>query len=187
MKNFKSISFACMLFWMSSNAFAQTKYFTRDGSVSFFSKAAVEDIEAVNRKVTCVVDPATGQMEFTMLIRAFEFEKELMKEHFNENYMESEKFPKSTFKGTIENASAIKWNVDGTYPVKVTGKMTIHGVTRDISTAGSFTVKGGKLSGKSEFMVALSDYDVKVEKAYASKIADKIKVSVNVQMEPLTK
>ena len=166
---------------------AQTKYFTKDGNISFYSKAAVEDIEATNKKVTCVVDAATGQMEFTMLIRAFEFEKELMKEHFNENYMESEKFPKSTFKGTIENASAVKWTVDGTYPVKVTGKLTMHGVTKDISTAGNFTVKGGKVVGKSEFVVALADYDIKVEKAYTSKIADKIKVTVEVSLAPLAK
>jgi len=110
-----------------------------------------------------------------------------MKEHFNENYMESEKFPKSSFKGTIENASSIKWTVDGTYPVKVTGKMTIHGVTKDISASGNFTVKAGKIKGVSEFMVALADYDIKVEKAYTSKIADKIKVTVDVNLEPLTK
>ncbi|MFM7079968.1 MAG: YceI family protein [Bacteroidota bacterium] len=186
MKNIRFfILSASMLF--ASNVFAQTKYFTRDGNISFFSKAAVEDIEAINRKVTCVVDPATGQMEFSMLIRAFEFEKELMKEHFNENYMESEKFPKSSFKGTIENASSVKWTVDGTYPVKVIGKMTIHGVTKDISASGNFTVKGGKIKGKSEFMVALADYGIKVEKAYTSKIAEKINVTVDVNLEPLTK
>ena len=166
---------------------AQTKYFTKDGNISFYSKAAVEDIEATNKKVTCVVDAATGQMEFSMLIRAFEFEKELMKEHFNENYMESEKFPKSTFKGTIDNASSVKWTVDGTYPVKVSGKLTLHGVTKDISTAGNFTVKGGKIIGKSEFMVSLVDYDIKVEKAYTAKIADKIKVIVDVNLAPLAK
>lgn len=186
MKNIRFLILStAMLF--ASNAFSQTKYFTRDGNISFFSKASVEDIEAINRKATCVVDPATGQMEFSMLIRAFEFEKELMKEHFNENYMESEKFPKSSFKGTIENASSIKWTVDGTYPVKVTGKMTIHGVTKDISASGNFTVKGGKVTGKSEFMVALADYNIKVEKAYTSKIADKIKVTVDVNLEPLNK
>jgi hypothetical protein len=186
MKKIKSmLMLATVLF--ATNTIAQTRYFTRDGNISFFSKAAVEDFEAINRKVTCVVDPATGQMEFSMLIRAFEFEKELMKEHFNENYMESEKFPKSSFKGTIENASSIKWTVDGTYPVKVTGKMTIHGVTKDISASGNFTVKAGKIKGVSEFMVALADYDIKVEKAYTSKIADKIKVTVDVNLEPLTK
>ncbi|MFM7766393.1 MAG: YceI family protein [Bacteroidota bacterium] len=166
---------------------AQTKYFTKDGNISFFSKAAVEDIEATNKKVTCVVDPATGQMEFTMLIRAFEFEKELMKEHFNENYMESEKFPKSTFKGTIENASSVKWTVDGIYPVKVSGKLTMHGITKDVTAAGSVTIKGGKINGKSEFVVLLADYDIKVEKAYTSKIADKIKVTVDVDLAPLAK
>jgi len=187
MKNFKSIILVCVLVWVSTGAIAQTKYFTRDGSISFFSKAALEDFEAVNRKVTCVVDAATGQMEFSMLIRSFEFEKELMKEHFNENYMESEKFPKSAFKGMIENASTIKWSVDGSYPVKVTGKMTIHGVTKDVVAAGSFMVKGGKVTGRSEFMVALADYGIKVEKAYASKIAEKIKVTVDVNLEPMTK
>lgn len=183
----KKLMFLMLFATATVAANAQTKYFTKDGNVSFYSKAAVEDIEATNKKVTCVVDAATGQMEFTMLIRAFEFEKELMKEHFNENYMESEKFPKSTFKGTIENVSTVKWTTDGTYPVKVTGKLTLHGITKDVSAAGSFTVKGGKILGKSEFMVSLADYDIKVEKAYASKIADKIKITVDVNLAPLAK
>ncbi|MFN5324053.1 MAG: YceI family protein [Bacteroidota bacterium] len=183
----KPLMLAALLILVSGASFSQTKYFTRDGSISFYSKAALEDFEATNKKVTCVVDPSSGQMEFTMLMRAFEFEKELMKEHFNENYLESEKFPKSTFKGNIENAASVKWTVDGAYPVKVTGKMTIHGVTKDINASGTFIVKGGKVSGKSEFMVALADYNIKVEKAYTSKIADKIKVTVDVNLEPLAK
>jgi polyisoprenoid-binding protein YceI len=187
MKTLKFIILFWILAWISTDAIAQSKFFTRDGSVSFFSKAAVEDIEAINRKVTCVLDVATGQMEFSMLIRSFEFQNALMKEHFNENYMESEKFPKSTFKGVVENASSVKWTVDGTYPVKVTGKMTIHGVTKDVSAAGTFIVKGGKLIGKSEFMVALADYDIKVEKAYTAKIAEKIKVTVDMNLEPMAK
>ena len=125
--------------------------------------------------------------EIAMLIRAFEFDKELMKEHFNENYLESEKFPKATFKGTISNISEAKLAADGTYPVKLTGQLTIHGVTKDISSAGNLQVKGGKITAASEFIVGLSDYNVKVEKAYASKISEKVKIVVDLPLSPMAK
>ena len=98
---------------LSSSLFAQDKYFTKTGKISFFSKAIIENIEAHNRSVTCVLDTKTGNLQFSVPIKGFEFEKALMQEHFNENYAESDKFPKSTFKGTITDISTVNLQKDG--------------------------------------------------------------------------
>jgi polyisoprenoid-binding protein YceI len=164
---------------MAGLAGAQTKYFTRAGHVNFFSSTPMEDIKADNHKATSIMDTGTGDIEFSMLIMAFEFEKALMQEHFNENYMESEKFPKATFKGKITNLGKIDFAKDGTYPAVVTGKMTIHGVTKDATANGSFTVKSGKITANSVFNVAPEDYNIAIPGVVKEKIAKDIKVTVD--------
>ena len=129
------------------------KYFTKEGKISFYSEAPVENIEAHNYKVTSVFDAESGAMEWAVLIKAFQFEKALMQEHFNENYMESSTFPKAMFKGKVENISDVDFTSDGQYPVKVTGDLMIHGVTNPIETEAKFIVKNGTISGTSEFSV----------------------------------
>src|SRR5688572_4970867 len=95
--------FVAIVMLVSTHVQGQSKYFTKEGRAQFVSKAPLEEIEAVNKKVTSVLDASTGQLEFSVLMKAFEFQKALMQEHFNENYVESDKFPKATFKGKIEN------------------------------------------------------------------------------------
>jgi polyisoprenoid-binding protein YceI len=167
------------------SAEAQTKYFTREGTVQFLSKAPMEEIEAVNKKATSVLDTETGQMEFSVLMKAFEFEKALMQEHFNENYVESSKFPKAVFKGKIDNASEVNWNTDGTYPVKVSGQMTLHGVTKDVTADGTMKVENGKLIGMSTFLLPLKDYNIEIPKVVKDKVSEQVKVTVNVNYEAL--
>ena len=123
-------------------AFTQ-KYFTRDGKVKFFSDASMEKIEAVNKSATAVLDAATGKMEWKVLIKGFLFEKSLMQEHFNENYLESSKYPNATFKGEITNLKEVNLSKNGTYTAKVKGQMNIHGVEKDVETTGTVTVSGG--------------------------------------------
>src|SRR5688572_18821627 len=130
---------------IGNTAFAQ-KYFTKSGSVNFFSKTPMENIDATNKKATCVIDSKTGQIEIALLMKAFEFEKALMQEHFNENYVESDKYPKATFKGNITNIASVNFTKDGSYPVDITGKLTMHGVTKDMKTKGSIIVKNGKIN-----------------------------------------
>ena len=96
------------------------KYFTKTGNITFFSKTDAENIEGVNHKVTSAFETTSGKLQFSVLMKAFEFEKALMQEHFNENYLESEKYPKSTFKGQIVNWS----NKEGVQEVEVTAKFT---------------------------------------------------------------
>jgi len=125
-----------------SVSFGQGKFYTKTGKVSFISKAPLEEIEGKNKTVTAVVDSKTGAMQFAIQMKGFEFEKQLMQQHFNENYVESDKYPKAEFKGTISNNSTINYSKDGNYPAKVKGKLTIHGVTKDVETTGTFKING---------------------------------------------
>jgi hypothetical protein len=182
----KAILTLAIVAGMASIASAQ-KYFTRTGHVNFFSSTPMEDIKADNHKATSILDVSTGDIEYSMLIMAFEFEKALMQEHFNENYMESEKFPKSTFKGKITNLDKIDFTKDGVYPATVSGKMTIHGVTKDATANGNITVKGGKIIANSTFNVAPADYNIAIPSVVKDKIAKDIKVTVDSTYEPYKK
>ena len=166
---------------------AQGLYFTKSGEISFFSSAPIEDIEARNSKVTSVIDVGTGNIEFSVLIMAFEFKKALMQEHFNESYMESTKFPKATFKGKITDISQIDFSSDGSYPATVSGQMTIHGVTKAIESAGKFVVKDGKISLEADFTLIPADYNIKIPHLVKDNIAEKIKVRVKNSYEPFKK
>ncbi len=109
---------------------AQDLFITRHGQVSFFGKTAFENVEAVNNESSSVLNAQTGEIGFAILIKGFHFEKALMEEHFNEDYMESSTIPKASFKGKISNPAAVNFSKDGSYAVSVDGDMTIHGVTK---------------------------------------------------------
>jgi polyisoprenoid-binding protein YceI len=175
MKNLLSL-----FLFLPATMFAQDKYFTKSGKATFYSSTSAEDIEATNKSVTSVFDSKTGKIEFSMLIRSFEFAKALMEEHFNENYMESEKYPKSTFKGEITDMKNLDLKKDGTYDVKVEGKLTIHNVTKDIKETAKFTVKDGKISAKCDFKVKLKDYGIEDPTMIGKKIAEEITVKISV-------
>ncbi len=161
------------------------KYFTREGKISFFSDAPLEKIEAHNQQATAVADFTSGAMEFAVLIKAFQFEKALMQEHFNENYMESTKYPKATFKGQIADAAKVNLSKDGTYPVKVKGMLTIKGVSKEIETDGTIVVRGGAVSASSAFKIVVADYGIAIPKVVADKIAKIVEVKVDVNLAPL--
>ncbi len=170
-------SFLLMIL-MSAGSFAQGTYFTRSGYVKFFSTTPMEDILAQNYKVTSVLDASTGKLEFAVLIKGFEFEKALMQEHFNENYMESGKYSKSTFKGAINDFDKLDINSIGENNVTVTGDLTIHGVTKKVTIAGTVENKDGKLNLSSVFKVKPEDYNIKIPGAVKSKIAKELDVTV---------
>ena len=161
------------------------KYFTRTGHIWFYSHTPVEDIEAHNYKVSSVMDAATGKMEFAVLMTAFQFEKALMQEHFNENYVESEKYPKSMFKGQISDLSKVNWSKDGTYPVKVSGDLTIKDKTNPVTTDGTIEIKGDAVNAKSKFKIKLSDYNVEVPKMVRNKISEELEITVEMNYTEL--
>ena len=152
--------------------FAQ-KYLTRTGKISFNASAgsSPEKIEAVNNEVANILDAKSGEIVFQVLIKSFKFERELMQEHFNDNYMESDKYPKSDFKGTITNLNEVNFSKDGAYNVKVSGKLTMHGVTKDVILPGTAIVKGNTVTLRAKFNVNLKDYKIDIPALVADKIA----------------
>lgn len=164
---------------------AQGKYYTKTGRISFASRAPMEDIDAVNKTVTAVLDSKSGALQFSVLMKGFDFPKALMQEHFNENYVESNKYPKAEFKGSITNNGDINYSKPGTYNANVKGKLTIHGVTRDISTNGTIKVEGDGLSATSSFNIELSDYNIKIPAVVKEKINNNVRISISTKLEPL--
>lgn len=180
----KAIVITGMLGIFSLTAFPQTLYMTRSGQVSFFSKTPMENIEAVNNEVTSMLNTSTGEIVFAVLVKSFRFEKALMEEHFNENYMESDRLPKSTFQGKITNLASIDFGKDGTYSVSVEGDLTIHGVKQHVTTNGTAVVSKGKVIMTSLFTVKPSDYKIEIPALVEEKIAKTLDIKVNCQYEP---
>ncbi|MCW3121691.1 MAG: polyisoprenoid-binding protein [Flavipsychrobacter sp.] len=164
------LTVSCLM--MATTAMFAQKYMTRTGRISFNATAAKspEKIEAINNEVANIVDAKTGDIVFQVLIKSFKFERELMQEHFNENYMQSDKFPKSEFKGKIDNLSDVNFTKDGTYNAKVSGKLTIHGVTKDVNVPGTIAVKGNTVAVKAKFSVKLNDYNIDIPAMVADKV-----------------
>ncbi len=133
------------------NVHSQTRYFTREGKIRFYSKSLLEDIEATNKNVTTAVDASTGAIQFALKMRGFRFRKSLMQEHFNENYVESDKYPQGEFRGKITNNEQIDYSKDGVYSAQVSGTLQIHGQTNPVETEGTISVKGSDLTIHSEF------------------------------------
>ena len=165
---------------------AQSKWFTRSGQITFYSSTPVEDIEAVNNAVSSVFDQSTGNIQFSAEIKSFVFEKALMQEHFNENYMESDEYPQAKFAGKITNMNEVDWSTPGDYEVIIEGKLTIHGETKDIRVKGVFRViDSSNMKAKAEFKVKPEDYKINIPDLVREKIAKEILVKVNMEYKPL--
>ncbi len=167
--------------------FAQDKYFTKTAKIHFdaTAPASPENITAINKSATCVLDTKTGNLQFSVLVKGFEFERALMQEHFNENYMESTTYTKAEFKGAIGNNAAVNYSKDGDYTVKVSGKLTMHGVTKDIQADGSISVKSGKIGANAAFTVQLKDYNISIPSMVADKVSPTAKITVDCMLDPL--
>ena len=155
------------------------KYLTKNGNIRFYSDTPMEKIEATNKQVKIALDISSGDFVFQVLMKSFEFEKALMQEHFNENYVESDKFPNATFLGKITNLKEIDVTKNGTYQVNVEGKLTIHGVTKVIKEKGTFDVAGDKITAKAKFNILLSDYNITVPGAVVNNISKSIEITVS--------
>lgn len=161
------------------------RYLTKNGMISIYSKTPFETIEALNNQVNCALDIKTSDFVFKVLMKSFEFKRALMQEHFNENYVESDKFQNAMFKGKVTNLKSIDFKKDGVYPAEVEGDLTMHGTSKRINTKGSFEIKDGKVTGKCHFAIKVEDYGIKVPKAVTDKIAESIQIDVNVLMSAM--
>jgi len=172
-----------LLLLLSLQSFAQKVAKATDGVVSFYSKTPLEDIEATSKKLGAAINLETRAIAFTISIRSFVFPQALMQEHFNENYMESDKFPTASFKGKInDNVDLTK---DGTYKVTASGTLNIHGVEKPRDIEGSVTVKGGNVSLSSNFRVKLEDHKIERPSVVFQNIAETIDVKINATLKPL--
>jgi hypothetical protein len=168
--------------FVTIHSYSQQRFFAEKATVSFFSDAVVEDISATNEKVTSIFDVVNGDVAYLMSIKDFQFPNKLMQVHFNEKYMESEKYPKSSFQGTI---SGFKLTATGKQEVKATGKLTIHGVTKSVEVPGIVEVNGNRLTVKSKFVVKLLDYNIKVPQIVWQNIAQQVEVTIDFVYRPL--
>lgn len=166
---------------------AQDKQFTKTGKINFDATVpkSPENIDGINKSVVCVLDTKSGAMQFAVMMKGFEFDRALMMEHFNENYVESGKFPKAEFKGTITNNTAVIYTKDGSYPVKVKGKLTMHGETKDVEADGKITVSAGKVNAAADFTVLFKDYKIDIPELVADKVAKTASIKVDCSLEPL--
>ncbi|MCB0576847.1 MAG: YceI family protein, partial [Saprospiraceae bacterium] len=165
------------------------RYFTRDAKVYFdaTSKDSPERIEATAKSGTIVLDASSGKLEAAVLVKNFLFERALMQEHFNENYLESSKYPKAIFKGKFEDASKVDFSKDGTYNPTLSGELTLHGKTKQVKVPAKVQVKGGKATASASFTVTLSDFDISVPSVVSDKLAKEAKISIDAELEPMKK
>jgi len=163
----------------TSSSFAQD-YLTRNGKISFHSSTPIEDIDAVNNEVVSTLNTSTGEFNFRVAILGFRFDIVDMQKHFNgDTYMNSQKYPRASFTGKISDLSKVDFKKDGTYNVTVQGNLTIKDVTRPVTTNGTITVKGGKITARSDFKIKRTDYNVNGEAIHEKKIAQVIAVKVD--------
>jgi polyisoprenoid-binding protein YceI len=163
-------------------SFAQAqKYVIEKSYITFFSDATIEDIKADNTKATGIFNAANSEIVFSILISEFQFEKSLMKEHFNEKYMESEKYPKALFHANLEPFDVSK---SGNQAVVAKGKLTIHGVTRDVAIPGTIMRDGDTFLMNAKFIVRLADYKIEIPELFWQRIAEQVEVTVDFTFKP---
>jgi hypothetical protein len=160
---------------------AQSRFRTSAGEIRFNASTPLEDIDAVNNKVNAIINAETGDFAVVLLIKDFSFRRKLMQEHFNENFMESATYPKAYYSGKITGFSA---GALSAVPMKlrVAGELTIHGVSRTVETMASLSKNGDTIRMTSEFIAKPEDYKIKVPRILFNKIAEEVKVMVNLEL-----
>lgn len=153
------------------------KLLSRSAIVEFHSDSPLEQIRAVNKQGLFVLDQAAMRIESAVLMKGFQFRKALMQEHFNENYVESDKYPRGSFKGSY-SGETIDWDKDGTYEIIVEGIMTIHGVSNPVRTNAKFIIANKNISANATFFIKLSDYKIKIPALVADNINNNVKITI---------
>lgn len=177
----KKVFTAFICLFMAISSYSQ-HYMTTSGHVSFLSKAPIEDISSKHETVACVLNPLKSELAVKIPIKQFVFSNNLMREHFNENYMESDKFPYATFSGRINEM--IDYSKSITYNVTVSGKLLIHGIEQARTLTGTIKIEDGKMTLTTEFIVLLEDHKIKRPSLMLVKISDKIEVKAHFVLTP---
>lgn len=179
----KRLLFIAALLLAGTTGFAQDIYSCRNAKLSFFSSAPMEDIDATTTQGVSAINIKTKAVYFKVQINTFQFKKKLMQEHFNENYLESDKYPHAEFKGKINDPVDLAKN--GTYPVTVEGTLSIHGVDKVYKEKGTITVSNGRITASAKFNVRVADHKIKIPSIVIKNIAEVVEVSVNAIYEPV--
>jgi hypothetical protein len=177
-----AVIFIILITGFSANA---QKYMTKNGFIGFYSQTPMEEIKADNNQVAGVLDTGTGEMVFQVLIKSFHFDRALMEEHFNENYMESDKYPKSVFRGKITNLPSVDFSKNGTYEVTVEGDLSIHNETNKVSIKGTIEVVTGGINAVSKFSIVPEDYKIAIPGVVREKINKSLEVTVSMKYAPV--
>ncbi|MEQ8629238.1 YceI family protein [Ekhidna sp.] len=175
--------FICLMLMLASLACHSQRYKTDSTYIRFFSDAPMEDIEALNVSVSSIIDAAKKTIVIVVPIKSFSFQKKLMQEHFNENYLESDQYPNAIFRGKIQD-----WGGNtGKTEASATGTLEIHGVTQDVTIAGTLSFNKKQIILETVFPIRLADYDIKIPKAVFYKIAEEVEVTAKLQYKPYEK
>lgn len=162
----------------------QERYFTQTGHIDFYSHAPLEDIRANNEQVAAFLYTESGEISFGLLIKSFEFEKALMQKHFNENYMESDKYPKAVFKGKIEDFSSVDLNQKGKVEVIVSGQLIIRDKKKELSTNVILDIKEKEIVATTTFKAKPADFNITIPNTVKDNIAKDIEVHVKTILAP---
>lgn len=174
----KNIAISWIIIAVAVAPASAQEYFTKNGHIAFFSKTVFEDISAFHNQVISILNVQTGEIRFSLLNKAFHFPKAKMEEDFNDEYIESDRYPRSTFAGSVDHITEINFAKDGSWPVVVTGDLLIHGVIKRITIPGTLTVKSGQISVSSSFRILPEDYHIKIPSILSYKVAKSIDVTV---------
>lgn len=152
------------------------RYVAENGFITFFSQAPVENIEADNNNVTSLFSADNGTIAFSVPIKEFQFEKKLMQEHFNDKYMESDRFPRATFAGKVTGYTL---SSPGLQSVRAKGKLTIHGIVKEVDIPGTLEVKNNNLIIKTKFKVLNKDYGIVIPQILWKNVSEEIEITVD--------
>jgi len=175
----KRIGSYLLLFTICSFSYGQ-KFKSVESSIRFYSDAPIENIEATNTEAKSIVDVDSKSFVFMVPVKEFIFRKRLMQEHFNENYLESDKYPQAIFKGKIKN-----WNGEkGEFSATAEGEMSLHGVDKQVSIDGQLNYGDAGMTITAVFQIKLEDYKIKIPKAVFYNIAEVVEVTISFQYQP---
>lgn len=172
----KNIFVYLIVFLALQAAVGQERYKTSEGVVSFDASSPLEDIKAVNSKVNAILDSSTGEMAVVLLIKDFQFRRKLMQEHFNENYLHSDTYPKAIFTGTLKDFSLDELSAQNR-AFELTGEISIHGVTRPFSSQIELRKSDEGISGSLKFVIRSEDHNIKVPRVVFKKVAEEVNVA----------
>jgi polyisoprenoid-binding protein YceI len=168
-----------------SASFSQERLADKNASIVFSAGTSLEEIRGTSNTGVIALNSVTGEIQSTVLVKSLNFKKALMGEHFNENYIESDKFPKANFKGKIIDFSKLNLAKDGVYTVNLQGDLTLHGVTKPIKTPAKFTVKGKKVVAETDFKILIADFNIAIPGAVKDKISKDAIIMVKGNLEKI--